>query len=515
MGTLTACGRPVGNIKTVSSNYTFQSDRFDDSTGLLLESESSVQLRAQDPDLQTIDRPADAPSEEQLKSALSKEISSFKMLNEITDPLLFQAEVELKTNDDQKTQKPNELLIFVLNRQNEKTQNLVAEDASLNYLLRLRCVDEMCARGWALLFDKKANQYAEIRFERKIEYIKSLNESEPLTEIENIESDLLRDAIEYSLPVVRHSTEVTNGAKASRIVIEAPEVDEVSEDFSADEEAPTAEATPSFDPPVKMDPLPLQTLSPVKKTPPPIELKAQEPPPVQPIAPKQNPPQGPLKELKPNFELTEDLNDIYKLKLPPQLLRNSKTVIKDPLAIQANFTIVPVSEQQEFEPAYRMAAIANAFVQQKIKVYRNACNIFVRSVMSLSGYSQGSVYNANSFHITFTEKKNNLDKWKMSRFALGNSTQTNISKSGLKTYFETLAPSHAVVAQVRRSGRHGHVGLLVREGKDVVVYDASLNQHGPRRTVVNPNQFLNSSRPNAHLYSLPGLVDKRLDPVHL
>ena len=68
-----------------------------------------------------------------------------------------------------------------------------------------------------------------------------------------------------------------------------------------------------------------------------------------------------------------------------------------------------------------------------------------------------------------------------------------------------------MVVQVVRShlGKHGHVAILTREKGDLVIYDASLSRHGPRRTVVRESQILNSGRPVVNIFSMPELLRSR------
>src|SRR5690606_23877368 len=116
------------------------------------------------------------------------------------------------------------------------------------------------------------------------------------------------------------------------------------------------------------------------------------------------------------------------------------------------------------EPAYRMTLIAKAFVDQKVKIYKNACNFYVRAVMTLAGYTSGRLYKANDFGLLFNTRAQNLNHWKRNSFTYsGSAAQIRGKTAALQNTLNSLPEGYATVAQVVRPNRaHGHVAIVTR-----------------------------------------------------
>ena len=341
--------------------------------------------------------------------------------------------------------------------------------------MRLVCQNEDCGAAWLLIIEKSSQQYAEIKFERKIEFLKEKKDLK-LT-AENTSQKLLLDALTYGFPVERHSANVSFGSNSDVLVVQYPPVDVADESF--DDTTNPGEAT---------------SLSPKEK---PLELEATDSSLLK-TAPK-----------KTELDLTDNLNAVYNVQLPKRFFKSSDNFISDPLLLNTSFSIKPINAQQNYEPAYRIGLIAKSFVDQGVKIYQNACNIFVRAVMNLSGYTSGGNFSANEFNKLFTYRTEGLSLWERDHFKNSQTPHAQVlTLADLAKYLKALPADHAAIVRVDRTqlGQHGHVGILIREGSDVVIYDSSLRNHGPRRSVVKKENIVNPSRQQVIIYSMPGMV---------
>lgn len=410
-------------------------------------------------------------------------------------------------------------------------------DAAGLYELSIQCQSTQCGEAWMSFHKIGSDQVTEIRYRRTSQYL--TQESGEHFKATDNDSQLIQEAIEYALPVERHQAEITHGKALDSLVVVKPEVDAVDETF-AEGDNNTSE-TPAIDTtneePHQSDPHSRngELENPEPENPEPesetVELivdqrqiiaKDSEPEIVNQDNALETEPQ-PQNETPPilknkNSETASDTQaivsrlklisnplDAFKMTVPARLFTNNQLSIRDPIKLNTNFAIVSASQQTPEEPAFRMAVFAQALVDQKVKIYRNACNIFVRSVMTLAGYTIGRNYNANQFGLLFQEPKQGLNLWDKD----GYKKLPNLQQAQQKLQMDLLNYSEdfGVVAQVDRTAlrRHGHVGILVRIDGQIIIYDSSLDQRGPRKTIVTEKSLLNNSRPILNLYALPQL----------
>ncbi len=450
----------------------------------------------------------------------------------------------------------NQPIIFRMAPPRPRDISLVQSEHG-DYSLQIQCLSANCEKAWLRINKVSTHEQVELNFEKTTEYFKSNSEIPASSSQE--ERELLQDMIEYRLPIYRHRVLLSDGTELDTLVVERPDVDSTDENFSDDgnsdvpeettTEAPHEEPTttqPSLPVPAPEDSVTPETTEAQAPSQPPkvsLELTSVFPPatetpaspepekenketsnPVAPGIPQSKPETGATKSTTESFKsaqpakakpsttvaakpdrtlyLTSNLREAYDIDIPDRLLKSSSAV-RNPLLLPVSFEIKSIKDQQPYEPSYRMAVFAEAFVVQKVKIFQNACNIFVRAIMTLAGYTQGQVYNANDFENVFSSNAY-LSKWKKRTFFNGG--KQGQSAQALESFSANLPEGYAIVEQVERSGRHGHVGIVLKKGAQVYIYDASLNSHGPRKTAVSAKKLLNKSRPNIKLYHMPGLV---------
>ncbi|OFZ18115.1 MAG: hypothetical protein A2Z20_06090 [Bdellovibrionales bacterium RBG_16_40_8] len=469
---LSACGPTFLSTKSTREQKTFV-----DIVGANTNSPTKYVINFNRNDLNQVLRPSDAPEEIKFDTELARKIKSVKVnKKEDLETGSYEVQFKISKNNIIKT------VFFDINDEAWPNKSILATDKNSEFGLRMICSNEECESAWLLLGETSSNQFAEIKYERKIEYFtdkKNIQNNKT-----SVDQKLLTEAIKFGLPVERHSANITFGSNIDVLVVKLPPTDSVDEDFfdTDKENIKTPEITKD---------LPIESS---------VELET--------IIEKPKA-MGGAKKGEPNeLTLTEDLNAVYRVSLPKLFFKAKSNFISDPLELKTSFSIKPIESQQEFEPAYRISLIAQAFVNQNVKIYKNACNIFVRAVMNLSGYTAGSHYSANEFNKLFNNKAQGLNLWRRENYKnLTGQTQT-LELSRLTNYLKKMPQAHAVIVQVDRSlsGKHGHVGILTREGSDIVIYDSSLNTHGPRRSVIKVDSIVNKSRPKVTIYSMPEMI---------
>lgn len=218
----------------------------------------------------------------------------------------------------------------------------------------------------------------------------------------------------------------------------------------------------------------------------------------------------PKRDKAPALALTSDPFKAYGFSPPSKLVSGS---VEDPVRFKVLFEIPNAENQQPLEPAFRIAAVSEAFVKQGVKVYKNACNIMTRALMYLSGYTRGRNYLANDFHLLFTAPYHRLDTWRLASFSLDRS-KSKAEGNKLELFLATIPDYHAVVIQVDRNGlkrksgraRSGHTAILFRKGGQYFIYDASYRSRAPGARVVDPAKLIRKWSGNyLKIFALPGL----------
>ena len=207
------------------------------------------------------------------------------------------------------------------------------------------------------------------------------------------------------------------------------------------------------------------------------------------------------------LRLTSNPFEAYNIQIPNRLVVSSE--VEDPLSLVTNFNIVNAELQQPMEPAFRIAVIAEAAINQNVKVFDNACNIFVRMVLNLAGYPNGGHYLANDFGQLFEKLVHSLNHWRKASYKIH--PNLSASRRTLKSDLDQYLDNYAFIAQVDRSHirsksgkvKPGHVGILVRSGGKLYLYDSQYLGRGPRKKQIGHVQLLNSDRANLNIYSLP------------
>lgn len=402
---------------------------------------------------------------------------------------------------------------------------LAATSASGLHKLEGSCVEAYCDHASLVLTEISSNAIVQIEYSRSTEYLKP--EDLGRIQVTGADRDLLSDVIEYHLPITRHAAKIAGKTKGGNVtdllIVTRPEVDAGDEDLDGDESGdsatnagapgaePAATATPAsvaaenhvlelessseeFDE-EPSSPADTQTTTSSGKKP---DTKTE----TKPAAPKSTD----LKDQQ--LVLTSNPYDVYNVTIPKERLRNM--TVNDPLKF-ASFEIIPAERQSRFEPSFRIAVLAEAFVEQNVRVYRNACNIFVRAVMTLAGYTKGGSYRANDFGKLFETRGQGLDQWKKSSFDRnGAPTAGAANVITLQSTLNALPEAHGTVVQViRTGGRAGHVGIVARLDGDVFMIDGNLDKiaRGLRKAKVGGKELLNQgSRRNLQLYGPAGVL---------
>lgn len=412
------------------------------------------------------------------------------------------------------------------------------------YEVAALCTNQLCEQSSIVLTDRSSKKSVSIRYIHRNEFLKpELFEEikKQDSEINNNDLILLQEAAEYHFPIVRHTAKVEGRAEGSDIVdlliIERPPVDESSEDFSADytEEPNSSDIennNETIDGESTQDPLnnyviELESSSSgiTLRTEPLESFQTQEE--VSAEAPQAKPATSSKRNEQPSSQqaqfkatqpekanedapraqlvLTSNPNEVYRINIPTEKLRN--LTVRNPLQF-ASFDIVPADQQERYEPAYRMTLIADAFVKQNVKIYKNACNFYVRAVMTLAGYTSGRLYKANDFGLMFNTRAQNLNLWKPTRFTFSTNARTQqTATSSLQGILNNIPESYSTIAQIVRPGKaHGHVGIVTNMNGKTYLFDASLNRHGPRKTEIRANTLFNRNRRHVNVYSIEGLI---------
>ncbi len=468
-------------------------------------------------------------------------------------------EVKVKLSEDKDHPEKISDEVFYANSQDGQSE---IQGGSGKYELQIKCLKEDCQHSVVRLTEKSTGQVATIKHKISVEYFQSEDLEDQ--KLGPKEEQLLKDAVEYHLPVIRNASSVmgaktpapdaakdstsADGTKADGskdmdvLVIEHPKADLVDENFN---QTPPAETTPDAS---KVDAGKVDTTEPdetktdtpkpdttVVNNPPPIEEQQVEdekpleiitaghslPPPKkdtpnvgQPGSGKKKPPTDlpkktdePKQPEPPVLKLTKDPVKAFGLKLPDQLLVNPSNVVRDPVKMAWNMSIVPAKDQKEFEPSYRMGVIAYAMVDQHIKIYLNACNFFVEAVLTLAGYINGANFHSYDFDKIFSQNDQGLQFWTKNQFFSGKNKTPGMQE--LTAVTDQLPDDYATVMTVDRRSlkRMGHVAILMRKEGKLVVIDSSMNDRGPRVSAITNNyQLLNDNRPDVKVFVYPGLL---------
>lgn len=367
----------------------------------------------------------------------------------------------------------------------EKTSEsnlVVVEDTFGSYQLKIICKDALCERARFRITEKDTENYFSAQYIRSTEYFKM--EDLKYFAVSGKNDELLREAIEYGFPIARHTVRLDSTIDRDLLVIERPLVSEEDEGASLELQSNGSLLTPTTSP----SPSPTFT----KTTG--INPNGSSKIPMQDIVPMKN-----------RFNLTKNPIEAYQVDLPDQLFQ-SGAVISSPNSLNANFRIIPIRQQAEFEPSYRIKVIAEAMVNQRVRIYRNACNIFVRAVMALAGYLNGPWPLANNFETLFLTRSEGLSQWEK-RTVTSKTYLGQIAVSADKT-LKYLPENHSVILQIKRAGKNGHVGIISKENGQYYFYDASLDERkrGTVKKSVDIDDFIRSLMGNGRIISYPKLI---------
>jgi hypothetical protein len=384
------------------------------------------------------------------------------------------------------------------------------EDSTGTYSVRGRCLGDLCESARLQYQRKGDSQSTLVRYVRTTEYL----QAEQLEGLSTSRANnmILREAVEYGFPIVRHSARVDEHRDLDLLVVERPPVvdDEEVQGFELESQGstvhtvvkPTIAPRPSTTPRTGLAPRP--AVSP-----------AQRPDRVVAPSPREDGP-TPTVDLaiaatSHRLLLTRNPFAAYNVE-PPARLFATGTVVRSPVQIsRTSFNIVPVSEQEGFEPAFRITTLAEAMVSQRVRIYRNACNIFVRAVMALAGYLNAPWPTANNFENMFRSRADNLYTWE--RYDLANRSYSESNKLLLENHLHHILEEHAVVFQLERSGRrHGHVGFVTKEEGQYYFYDAALDRRPSTRRQITLEWLLQSfDGGTVRIHSFPNLL--RMTPA--
>ena len=379
-------------------------------------------------------------------------------------------------------------------------------DETGEYSITGSCIDYSCSKAYFKLEKLSSKEVAEVQYVRTYEYLTA----DSKTNIPNVSRKLLQDAIKYRLPIARHSIRINESRDLDKLVIEEPKVDLGEDNY--DENGTVVITNPEETDGPKVITGPIAT-NPNTRTEKRIELEADGVITVTVNPDKKDKPETQtVVSQEVELRLTPNPYDVYaELELPENFFPSGYQVRPtDPTNLQDNLAFTPIEDQDAFEPAQRIAAIAKAFVDQNIQVYQHACNFYVRAVMALAGYTEGGVERSNDFHKIFRRNSQGLRDWSM----LSYTSPTEANKTKLDTDLNNLVELHGIVYQVDRSNlstsngreRHGHTAIIVKEGSDIVVYESNWNRHGPRRTVTDPKRLMSNNRPIVNLHHYPGVI---------
>ncbi|MCB0342061.1 MAG: hypothetical protein H6626_13155 [Pseudobdellovibrionaceae bacterium] len=401
------------------------------------------------------------------------------------------------------------------------------------------CVSDNC-QTIALRGERSPDKsQIQLRIYQRIEYMKAdtpLKKEAPL---------LLKDAVKYHLPIRRFRIDVLGGASFERLVVSRPQVDEIEEPFFDDSDdtqvevigapnaAPlTAPAHPSdsashdtlpSDPDdntvvisvVADNPAPPEILviplepEDILPTPTPTPRPAPSPQTDNPPATTSAPPSETPTVVAdaPDVVVTPHANEAFDLNLPLDVVGRNQ-YINNPQMITSAFEMNPPSALPPGEASARIAKVAKTFVEQNVQVYRNACNIFVITVLAVSGYPIDRNYVADEFDQLFSYNQQ-LQDWEKAAFSGIEDIDLVRSQDSVHATLENLTSGLSTVGQWPKTGsrRYGHVGFILKEGSDLFTIDASLDGRAPRMKRVKTKTYLmNSKRRQMNLFSEPNVL---------
>ena len=369
------------------------------------------------------------------------------------------------------------------------------------------CAENFCEHASFLVREEATSKFVFVDYTRSIEYLKPEDLSK-VTASSKDDRELLSDVIEYHLPITRHAARIAGREAKSAIVdlliVARPAVD--AQDESFDDEDDAQASTPS---PTQPAPAP-QSARNEEHT---IELEAVSADSDDVSGAAESESSKPSTPSGATLTLTSNPYEVYKITIPTERLKSLN--IRYPSILPASFNIVPAENQRLGEPVHRLALIAEAFVESDVKIFMNACNIYVRSVMMLAGYTKGGTPLANQFGQLFQVRGQGLNEWERVSFKNnGSSTSAAVNQSGLQTLTREIPNGYATVAQwVREGGRHGHVGILARLDNTVYFMDGTLNntKRGLKKVEVTTMKSLTNakSRENLTVYGMKGVIKPR------
>lgn len=391
------------------------------------------------------------------------------------------------------------------------------------------CAENFCEHASFIFRESQSGRYVYVDYSRTLEFLKPAD-LERIAPKNKDDRELLDDVIEYHLPITRHAAKISGRSAGTSVIdlliVARPAVD-AQEDAEEDDEqdglvAPSVPAQPTQPgqpkPTATAKPDPVKPARNEEHT---IELEAvgddeSADEGEKPDAATEKP-EGSGATPKPSssatLSLTSNPYEVYKIKIPKERLRGLD--VQYPSALPATFDIIPAQNQRLGEPVHRMALIAEAFVESEVKIYRNACNIYVRAVMMLAGYTKGETPLANQFARLFQTRGQGLNEWERPTFKNnGSQVSQTVNQNGLQTLLKEIPNGYATVAQwVRAGGKHGHVGILARLDNRVYFMDGTLNntKRGLRKSEVTTVKSLTNSsgRSDLTVYGIKGVIKRR------
>jgi len=117
-----------------------------------------------------------------------------------------------------------------------------------------------------------------------------------------------------------------------------------------------------------------------------------------------------------------------------------------------------------------------------------ACNFYVSRVLEIAGYSVDS-FTANDFDIY---ARRNFSSVEGLSFDTNNVTP---ERQRLRRYIWSYAERTPFILNWERTGgKHGHIAILERIGDQLVIFQASMNQHLPLRQQTTIENILSYSK---------------------
>jgi hypothetical protein len=155
----------------------------------------------------------------------------------------------------------------------------------------------------------------------------------------------------------------------------------------------------------------------------------------------------------------------------------------------------PTHQPETKKQASKFIQTAYNVMVKEGKSIGTACNLYLQRVLISSGFQKGD-FVANDFDIY---AKKYFKSYKSEDFKIDS---TRSDKIDLKKYLWSYNDRTPFILQWTRPGNYGHVAIMERIGENLIIYQASINNHTARREQTTINQLLSSKhRASLTVYS--------------